>query len=637
MPSDTPDAPARRPRRGFIRRMAGGAWRLVDGTRRALVNLLFLLIVGALLWLVLRPGAPALQPKTALVVDIAGTLVEQRSGLNAQQRLLGQARGTQTQETRLRDVLAVLDAATKDPQVTQAVLILDNLRGGSLPALREVAQALQRFKAAGKPVIAWGSDFDQRQYFLAAQASEVWLHPMGHVLIAGYGRHQAYYKTLFDKLGVSAQVVRAGDYKNAGETFVAEGPSPQTLESEGALWNGLWASYTGTVEPARRLPAGSIAQSIASLPGSLQAVQGNPARWAVQQKWVDALKTRDEMRALLAERGAPDEANKTFRQIDLNGYLSRLKPQRDGDAVGVIVAQGTISDGRAGPGSIGGLSTAELVRQAREDARIKAVVLRVDSPGGSAFGSELVRRELELTRQAGKPVVVSMAGLAASGGYWISMAADEVVADAATITGSIGVVALVPNVQGAMDKLGIHTGGVTTTWLTGQGDPRRAPDPRFGQLMQALVDDAYRQFTTLVATARRSTPQNIDTVAQGRVWTGKDALERGLVDRLGGLGDAVASAAQRAKLGAAPRVQYIEAQPGRWEFWLDRLGVTQALAKASAAVGGPAAAQLQALSAASGWWPTVAQQLTGDLAWLTEVSAGHKPWAAQVHCLCAAP
>ena len=616
--------------------MFSGAWWLVDGTRRALVNLLFLLLLAGLAWLLLKPDAPALQAKTALVIDLSGALVEQRSGINARQRLLNQAGGSEVQETRLRDVLAVLDAAARDATVHQALLVLDGLGSASLPALREVGQAVQRFKAAGKPVIAWGSDYDQRQYFLAAQASEVWLHPMGSVYVDGYGRQRSYYKTLFDKLGVSANVLRAGKYKNAAETFVATGPSAETNESDAALWGSLWASYTSTVEKARGQAAGSVAQAIDSLPASLEAAQGNPARWALERKWVDALKTRDEMRALMIERGARDEANKTFQQIDFNSYLARLKPRRDGDAVGVIVAQGDISDGRAGPGSIGGVSTAELVRQAREDARVKAVVLRVDSPGGSAFGSELVRRELELTRKAGKPVVVSMAGLAASGGYWISMAADEVIADEATITGSIGVVGLRPTVQGAMDKLGVNTAGVTTTWLTGQGDPRLAPDPRFDRLMQSLIDNAYRQFTELVATARKSTPDKIDAIAQGRVWSGKDALAQGLVDRLGGLGDAVAVAAQRAKLPAAPRVEYIEAQAGRLAQWLDRFGVSAEVAQAFS---GPVAGlqAVQAVLVANGLLPSVAQRLAGDLSWLAEISEERKPFVTRVHCLCEAP
>ena len=337
----------------LLRRGLRGAWALLDFTRRAILNLLLLALIGGLLWLWLKPGAPTLKPKTALVLDISGNLVEQRNSLGVREQVLGQAQGHDREQTRLRDVLAVLDAAAKDDKISHAVLISDDLGAGSLPALREVAQALERFKAAGKPVYAWGSEYNQRSYFLAAHATEVWLHPMGSVYIEGYGRYRTYYKDLFDKVGVTANVVRAGKYKNAAETYTANGPSPETLESEGAVWNTLWASYTGAVEKARKQPAGSMAAAIESLPGSLEAAQGNIGRWALQRKWVDALKTRDEMRALLIDKGAEDKDNKTFQQVSLGSYLARIKPRTDGDAVGVIVAQGSISDGRAGPGSIG--------------------------------------------------------------------------------------------------------------------------------------------------------------------------------------------------------------------------------------------------------------------------------------------
>ena len=602
-----------------------GAWRWLDATRRALLNLLLLLLLGALLWALLRPNAPALHDKTALVLGISGTLVEQRTAVNLREQVLGQARGQGSEQTRLRDVLAVLDAAAKDNKISHALLMLDGFSGAGLPTLREVASAIERFKASGKPVYAWGSDYDQRQYFLAAHATEVWLHPMGSVLVEGFGRHRTYYKDLFDKVGISVNVLRAGKYKNAAETYAANAPSAETLESDGALWGTLWGSYTAAVEKARQQPAGSVAEAIDSLPASLLAAQGNPARWALQRKWVDALKTRDEMRALLTLKGAKDED--TFRQVSLAGYLGRIKPRTGGDAVGVVVAQGSISDGRAGPGSIGGLSTAELIRKAREDKKIKAIVLRVDSPGGSAFGSELVRRELELTRKAGKPVVVSMGNLAASGGYWISMAADEIIADEASITGSIGVVGLLPTAQGAMDKLGIHTGGVTTTWLADAYDPKRALNPRFAQLVQGFVDGTYRDFTVLVASARKSTPEKINQLAQGRVWSGKDAQARGLVDRLGNLGDAIASAAKLGKLAADPRIEYVEARPGRLQRLLEQFGVTQA------DLGLPQTG-LRAALMASGLLPPVAQTLAQDLGWLADVAARHKPFAAVVHCLC---
>ncbi|HRD99100.1 MAG TPA: signal peptide peptidase SppA, partial [Rubrivivax sp.] len=599
-----------------------GLWWFLDATRRGLLNLLLLVLLVALAWALLKPGAPALKPKTALVLDLAGPVVEQRTG-SAREAALQQLQGAENDQTRLRDVLAVLDAAAKDPNISHALLMLDNFAGAGLPTLREIGAAIERLKAAGKPVYAWGSNFNQRQYYLAARASEIWLHPMGSVLVEGYGRYRNYYKDLFERVGVKAHVIRAGRYKNAGETYAAAGPSPETVESDAALYGSLWSVWTQDVEKARQQPAGSIAAAIESLPGGLAATGGDPARWALQHKWVDALKTRDEMRQLMISKGAPDEGkdkDKTFQQVGMAGYLNRIKTQSRGDAVGVIVAQGSISDGRAGPGSIGGLSTAELVRKARHDDRIKALVLRVNSPGGSGFGSELVRRELELTRQAGKPVVVSMGDVAASGGYWISMAADQVIADPTTITGSIGVVGILPTAEGLVDKLDVRVAGAGTTWLVGAYDPRRAMDPRFEQLIQSVISHYYGQFTTLVAKARKSTPEKIDAIAQGRVWSGQQALERGLVDRLGGLSDAVAEAVRLGKLPADAPLRYIEAEPGRLQLWMERLGVQLP------AVWQPPAA-LQHIAVAFGWggaWPAAAAQ---DLAWLAEAADRSKPLA----------
>ncbi len=609
-----------------------GLWWFLDATRRGLLNLLLLVLLVALAWALLRPGAPTLKPRTALVLDLAGPVVEQRTG-SPREAALQQLQGAENDQTRLRDVLAVLDAAAKDQNISHALLMLDSFAGAGLPTLREIGAAIERLKAAGKPVYAWGSNFNQRQYYLAARASEIWLHPMGSVLVEGYGRYRNYYKDLFERVGVKAHVIRAGRYKNAGETYAAAGPSPETVESDAALYGSLWSVWTQDVEKARQQPAGSIAAAIESLPGGLAATGGDPARWALQHKWVDALKTRDEMRQLMISKGAPDEGkdkDKTFQQVGMAGYLNRIKTQARGDAVGVIVAQGSISDGRAGPGRIGGLSTAELVRKARHDDRIKALVLRVNSPGGSGFGSELVRRELELTRQAGKPVVVSMGDVAASGGYWISMAADQVIADPATITGSIGVVGILPTAEGLVDKLDVRVAGAGTTWLVGAYDPRRPMDPRFEQLIQSVISHYYGQFTTLVAKARKSTPEKIDAIAQGRVWSGQQALERGLVDRLGGLSDAVAEAARLGKLPAGAPLQYIEAEPGRLQLWMERLGVQLP------AVWQPPSG-LQQIAVALGWvgaWPAAAAQ---DLAWLAEAADRSKPLAASVHCLCTAP
>ncbi len=642
-----------------VGRALRGAWRLLDATRRTLLNLLLLVVLAAVLWLALRPTA-ALLPKTTLVLNLSGPLVEQRSS-SARGSALRQLQGDDHAQLQLRDVLAVLQAAAKDPAITQAVLLLDEFGGGGMPALREVAAAITRFQAAGKPVLAWAPSYDQRDYYLAAHASEVWLHPMGAVLVEGFGRYRNYYKDSFDKFGITANVLRVGKFKNAGETFAANAPSKETLESESYLFDALWAQWTGGVEAARKLPAGSVMQLVDGLPGNLQAVGGDQARLVLQAKFVDALKTRDEVRDVLTQRGARDDDKKSFRQVSFDEYLARLKPQRGGDAVGVVVAQGEISDGEAGPGSIGGRSTAALIRKARDDEHIKAVVLRVDSPGGSAFGSELVRRELELTRAAGKPVVVSMGNLAASGGYWISLAADEVIADETTITGSIGVLAILPNAQGALDKLGLRTGGYTTTWLAGAFDVRRALDPRMAAIVQASIEHIYGDFTARAAAARKTTPQQIDAVAQGRVWTGRQALERGLVDRLGSYGDALAAAAQRAKLPDTARVQYLEREPGRWDRLLNLIGGSALQAQVDgllavlAASGGLAGGDVaraaggnmgraasgdmtRAASALAGGLPRSAVDgLRNDLGWLAAVAERRQPFSAVVHCLCSAP
>lgn len=626
MPMDNPNAS-----RGFFSRWFHRLWWLLDTGRRAVVNLLFLALIVVLVVGWWRSGAPRLQDKTALVLNLKGSLVEQRAG-SVRDRINGQLQGTAVDQVQLRDVLAVLDAAAKDPKIDRLVLVLDDFDRAGLADLREVGAAISRFKAAGKQVLAWGTSYDQRQYYLASRADTVYLDPMGMVTLEGFGRYRNYYKDVLDRVGVSANVIRVGTFKNAAEPYFANAPSPASLEAEGTLWNGLWATYTADVEQARKLPAGALAQGIAQLPALMDAAKGDAAQLAVQAKLVDALKTRDEFRQLVAERGAKDEKNHTFRQVSFNDYLATIKPPAaSGDAIGVVVAEGEIVAGDAPAGTIGGRSTAELIRKARENPAIKAVVLRVNSPGGDAFGSELVRRELELTRAAGKPVVVSMGDLAASGGYWITMSSDEVVADPATITGSIGVFAMLPTADKLLDKLPVHTGGVTTTWLTGAYDPRRPLDPRFAGLVQRAIEHTYTDFITKAAAARKTTPDKIDAVAQGRVWTGAQAKDRGLVDKLGSFGDALKDAATRAKLPADTRVVYIEPEQGRLARLLSDLGVDSMLARVAAKL------DMQLLPA--GLPGAAAAQMQGELGWLSQMADrahGGKPFMALTHCLCTA-
>jgi protease-4 len=604
---------------------AGWLWWLLDASRRALLNLLMLLVLATLVWLFLHRGPPPLQDDTALVLAPHGPIREQFSG-TLRDNALREARGETIAQTRLRDVLAALDGAAHDPQIARVVLVLDDFAGAGMPTLREVAAALQRFRASGKQVVAWGSGYDQRQYYLAAQANEVWMNPMGSVDIEGFGGYRTYYKDALDKFGFTAHVVRAGQFKNAEEAFVANGPSKPTQEADKYLLDGLWASYTAGIEHARKLAPGSIDSDIAELPERLAAAGGDFAKLALQNKLVDALKTRDQLRAALIARGVRD--GQSFRQIPFEAYLARVRPAKGPDAVGVLVAEGPISDGDAPGGAIGGASTSELIRRAREDEHIKALVLRVDSPGGSVFGSELVRRELELTRKAGKPVVVSMGDVAASGGYWISTASDEIIADETTVTGSIGVIAMLPTAEHALAKLGVHTGGYTTTWLAGAYDPRHGLDPRYEKVLQNSINHTYAEFTQRVAAARRTTPAKIDAVGQGRVWSGAQALERGLVDRTGSFEDALQSAAQRAKLAPGYRVVYVEREPGRTERLLSLFA-----SRVAAALGPDVV--LPAWLA--GVPPAVLQGMRHDLSWLMDVGGGKRRFAALTHCLCSAP
>ena len=558
-------------RPGFLRRFFGGLWSLLDFTRRFVLNVLFLLLLVFLWFAWFGTERAELKGNTALVLALRGNLVEQYTA-GSYQTAIADAIGDGPRETRLRDVLTAVDAAAKDERITRLVLVLDDLDGGGTPSLREVGAAIERFKASGKPVVAWGTNYDQRRYFLASYANEIYLHPEGSLLLRGLGGYRAYYKDVLDKLGVSFVSIQAGKFKNLGEPLTRTGPSAEAVEAEQSWLNDVWASWTADIEKRRKLPERGVARLIDDLPQRLSSAGGSFAQLALREKLVDGLKTRDEFRALQIERGASlEERAGTFRQVAFNEYASQVKESSRSEAVGVIVAQGEILDGDAPPGLVGGRTTAELVRRARDNKDIKAIVLRVDSPGGTLLGSELIRHELDLTRKAGKPVVVSMGDVAASGGYWISSASDEILADPMTITGSIGVVLVLPNFDKTLDKLGINMAGSTTTWLAGALDPRRPLDPRLKQVLEASVNDGYRRFITRVAQSRKTEVEKVDAVGQGRVWSGRQAKERGLVDTLGGLRAALDSAAQRAKLGDDYRVTYLEREPRGIDRYLSLL------------------------------------------------------------------
>jgi len=548
-----------------------GVWRFIDFTNHLIFNLIMAVVLTLVLMVMVvifaarssSVGVGPLQDKTALVLDLKGGLVEQYTSAPLA-RAFARASGESRREFQLRDLLRVIDAAKNDKHIQRIVLMPDGLDVAGFAALRELGAALREFRARGKPIVAYGAGMEQKQYYLAAQANEVFLDPEGGILLEGLGRYRLYYRqALQDKLGVDVHLFRVGEYKSAAEPYILDAASPESREADLFWMNDLWQRYLADIGSARKLAPEALEAMITAMPARIQSAEGDLARLALDEKLVDGLKTPHELETLLAERGARDERNDTFRQIDFDDYLERLGPAVPASSgksqVAVVVAEGEIVDGKQSPGTIGGDSTSELIRQAREDDKVKALVLRVNSPGGSVFPSEQIRREIALTKEAGIPVVVSMGNVAASGGYWISMNADRIYADPSTITGSIGIFGLWMSGPRALEKLGVHSDGVGTTPLAGAFDITRPLAPDAGAMIQSVINHGYAQFIGKVAQARGSEPAQIDAVARGRVWSGAQAKERGLVDELGGLRDAQAEAAKLAKLAPGSyAVRYIE-------------------------------------------------------------------------------
>ena len=549
-----------------------GLWDVMNFTRRLILNLLFfglLLLILVLFVFGMGKGASSgrtLQDRTTLVIAPEGRLVEQFSA-DPVSRALAKAIGDNSaEEVQLRDLVRALDAAREDKKIERVVLQLDKLQPSGFASMREVAASLQELRASGKDIVAYSDNMSQWQYLLAAQAKEIYLDPMGGVVLEGLGRYRQYFRTgLQDKLGVDVHLFKVGEYKSAAEPYVLDAASPQAKEADLFWMNDVWQRYLADIATARKLDAAQLAAGIDTMPEGIAAAGGDLAKFALQQKLVDGLKTREEVEDLLADRGVADEdADGGFRSINLDEYLTQIDTRRSPvdsrPQVAVVVASGEIAGGDLPAGRVGGESTSALLREARDDDNVKAVVLRVDSPGGEVFASEQIRREVVALKAAGKPVVVSMGDLAASGGYWISMNADRIYADPSTITGSIGIFGMIPNLSRSLDKIGVHTDGVGTTRFAGAFDITRPMDPAVGQVIQSVINKGYADFTGKVADARSKPVEAVDEVARGRVWSGAQAKERGLVDAFGGLKAAIADASNRAKLGGPDkvRVRYIE-------------------------------------------------------------------------------
>ena len=608
---------------------------MINGFRVALVLGVVLYAVG-IGWLVFYSDKVSLDEHTVLVMDLNGILVEESPG-GLKDKFIGELQGNATETVRLRDVVMTLELAAQDKHIDKVLLKLDDFQGGGLVSLREATSALEKFKASGKQVVAWSSFYDQRQYYLAAHANQVLSHPMGGVLIEGFGRNRNYYKDALDKLGIKANLIRVGQFKSAGEPFVLNAPSQQALQAEAHVYDALWRLYTGGVEKARNLPAGSIDQNMGNLPEAFVNVKGNAAQLALDWKWLDGVQTFESLRETLMKDVGKDEDIQSFRQVGWKDYLVSEVKKVKGEHIAIVVAEGEIGDGRAPAGKIGGISTSERIRKATEDKDVKAIVLRVNSPGGSVFGSELIRDQLQIAKDKGKPVVVSMGNLAASGGYWISMASDVIIADPATISGSIGVFAMLPTGEGLMSKIGVNTGGYQTSWLAGAYDPRKALDPRMQSLVQSSIENIYSEFIGKVSQTRKIDLAQVDDLAQGRIWTGAQAVEHKLIDRLGSFSDAVEEARARvAQLDGAKSsdkelpFKYVGPKTSPFERFAQKfMGQSGGSAGESMAI--PA---WRVMSGHSGPDALLLNALGQDLAWLQAVIEKKQPFGAAAHCLC---
>ncbi|EKF6403889.1 signal peptide peptidase SppA [Salmonella enterica] len=536
----------------FIAGFFKWTWRLLNFVREMVLNLffIFLVLVGVGIWMQIGNGSNSEQTaRGALLLDISGVIVDKPSTnhrLGALGRQLFGASSDRLQENSLFDIVNAIRQAKDDRNITGIVLDLKNFTGADQPSMRYIGKALREFRDSGKPVFAVGENYSQGQYYLASFANKIWLSPQGQVDLHGFATNGLYYKTLLDKLKVSTHVFRVGTYKSAVEPFIRDDMSPAAREADSRWIGELWQNYLHTVSANRQISPQQLFPGAQAIIDGLTSVGGDTAKYALDHKLVDVLTSSADIEKALTKQFGWSKTENNYRAISYYDY-SLKTPAGNGGTIAVIFANGAIMDGEETPGNVGGDTTASQIRDARLDPKVKAIVLRVNSPGGSVNASEVIRAELAAAKAAGKPVVVSMGGMAASGGYWISTPANYIVASPSTLTGSIGIFGVINTVENSLSSIGVHSDGVSTSPLA-EISMTKALSPEVQQMMQLSIEYGYKRFITLVAEARKRTPEQIDQIAQGHVWTGEDAKANGLVDSLGDFDDAVAKAAELAKL-----------------------------------------------------------------------------------------
>lgn len=610
-------------KKSLLRRFFGAIWSVVTFIYRAAVVLSLVLFVVIVFGLTRSNTRAPMQDNLALALIPTGAIVDQLDD-DPIQRFFDQANGDPPRQTRLSDLIDALDAAAQDSRITLAAMRLDSMWSIGLAQARELAAAMQRFQAAGKTIHVHDAFLPQSHYLVASQAQDVSLDPLGGVWIEGLSVYNNYFADALDKLGVDVEVFRVGQFKSAVEPFLRNDMSAEARAANREWLGDLWGLYGEQVETARELPTGAVTAYVERLPENLDRLDGDAATLAMEQRLVNQLETIDEYRERIGKIVGMDESGHgSFRQVHFRDYLNVVERERraaqppPSSEIALVVIQGEITDGFADPGMSDAQLTADLIDDARRDDRIRSLVLRVNSPGGSVFGSERIRRAVQRMRDAGKPVVVSMGNMAASGGYWVSMDADRIWAHPSTITGSIGIFGLIPTFPEGLSKLGIRTDGTGTTRLAGAFRADRGLSPEARQIIQREIEFGYRQFIDGVSRGRSLSVEEVEALAQGRVWSGADALDLGLVDRLGGLQEAIADAASLADL-----------RPGdyRLERFEPELPWGLKLLQPFGAQG-----QLSALNGWIGWLQgplQIGQQVLAPWRWLQD------PRGVYAHCLC---
>ncbi len=528
-------------------------WYGLDLSRKIFLNFLFFVLLIMIISSLMSSGdKPKVEPGVALILQPNGYIVEQLTYRDPIDSAMQEAAGNEdAPETLIYDLIEAIDNAKDDKRITSLVISTNYFWGSGLSKLQDLAVAIEDFKTSGKPVIAFGDGFSQSQYYLASLADEVIMGNQGDLFLTGYSRVGTYFKSMLEKIGVSVHVFKVGTFKSAVEPFIRDNMSDEAREANQQWMGDLWQEYLADVASRRNLTSDDISSYINNFKENLIASSGNSSQMALDAKLVDSVMTRIDFREKMIEMVGKEDDSNTYKHISHKNYLRAIKSPLDyvnpsTTKIAVVTAKGDIMNGERKEGAIGGDTVARLIRNARSDENVKAIVLRVDSGGGSAFASEIIREELEKAQSQGIKVVASMGDVAASGGYWISATADEIWARSSTITGSIGIFAMFPTFEKPLNEWGITRDGVGTTKYATAGDIGMPLADDVGEIIQTSINSGYDDFLSLVARGRNMTKEQVDKVAQGRVWSGKKAHELGLVDKLGSLNDAIKSAAELA-------------------------------------------------------------------------------------------